>query len=113
MLQADSDNNSATDLSLQPPSAHTLHPSSAALTPSSRGKHMLMVQHQQRSSIDTEVLEEDPEPAQVRSRVDYSEQQRRICMAMAGNDCRDPSLLLEVVGVESPRTVGQKTRVGG
>ncbi|KAK3910936.1 Homeobox protein cut-like 1, partial [Frankliniella fusca] len=70
VLQADSDNNSAADLSLlQPLRGHSLHPSTAhgsALSPSSRRKHMLMVQHQQRSSIDTDVLDEDPEPVQTR-----------------------------------------------
>ncbi|XP_052132772.1 uncharacterized protein LOC113205773, partial [Frankliniella occidentalis] len=66
VLQADSDNSA--DLSLQQHSlAHSLHPSTAhtsALSPASRRKHMLMVQHQQRSSIDTDVLDEDPEPVQ-------------------------------------------------
>ena len=59
MLHADSDNNgggtgmSCSDLSVSVTPSSTL----GAMTPSSKRKHQLLLQHQQRSSMDTETLE--------------------------------------------------------
>jgi hypothetical protein len=64
VLQGDSDNNGAgTGVSCSDLST-CLTPSAAvnSMTPTSRRKHLLMMQHQQRSSMDTEGLEiEEPE----------------------------------------------------
>lgn len=62
VLQADSDNNGAgTGMSCSDLSTTALTPISTlgALTPSSKRKHQLLLQHQQRSSMDTETLEQE------------------------------------------------------
>lgn len=57
VLQVDSGTDNGTALSS---SEMTTSPGSATLlTPSSRRKHLLLLQHQQRSSMDTEALEEE------------------------------------------------------
>lgn len=69
VLQADSGTENGTGLSASEPSA--ISPGSTMLlTPSSRRKHLLLLQHQQRSSMDTDALEEEdakqtPETTQV------------------------------------------------
>ncbi|BES94582.1 Hypothetical protein domain [Nesidiocoris tenuis] len=65
VLQADSDNNgTATGVSCSDLSSSLIPgPTSAgglsAMTPSSRRKHQLLLQHQQRSSMDTDVLDQE------------------------------------------------------
>nr|CAD7443410.1 unnamed protein product [Timema bartmani] len=65
VLHADSDNNgtgiSCSDLS----SLSALCPAVLSLTPSSRRKQLLLLQHQQRSSMDTEALDEEFDASQV------------------------------------------------
>ncbi|XP_031355100.1 uncharacterized protein LOC116179448 [Photinus pyralis] len=67
VLQVDSgtDNGTALSSSEMVSLATPSHVSTSLLTPSSRRKHLLLMQHQQRSSMDTEALEEEsPEQIQ-------------------------------------------------
>lgn len=72
VLQADSGTENGTGLSASELSStlSTLSPGSAMLlTPSSRRKHLLMLQHQQRSSMDTDALDEESQIEQTQSQV--------------------------------------------
>nr|XP_015838279.1 PREDICTED: uncharacterized protein LOC658297 isoform X4 [Tribolium castaneum] len=59
VLQVDSGTDNGTALSSSEMTSVTSPGSAILLTPSSRRKHLLMMQHQQRSSMDTEALEEE------------------------------------------------------
>lgn len=61
VLQADSGTDNGTVLSTSDLSSLTATSpgSGTLLTPSSRRKHLLLLQHQQRSSMDTDALEEE------------------------------------------------------
>ncbi|CAG9766941.1 unnamed protein product [Ceutorhynchus assimilis] len=60
VLQIDSGTDNGTGLSTSEITPLSSTVSSSLLTPSSKRKHLLMMQHQQRSSFDTEGLEEEP-----------------------------------------------------